>query len=51
MVSCLGDKDGKEEGNGFLLSDSDLIVKGRWEKPGHSPLFGMIIGTNLDTRP
>nr|GEY02738.1 selenium-binding protein 1-like [Tanacetum cinerariifolium] len=40
MVSCLGDKDGKVEGNGFLLLDSDFNVKGRWEKPGHSPLFG-----------
>ncbi|GJS76620.1 selenium-binding protein 1-like protein [Tanacetum coccineum] len=40
MVSCLGDKDGKAEGNGFLLLDSDFNVKGRWEKPGHSPLFG-----------
>ncbi|KAJ7957266.1 Selenium binding protein [Quillaja saponaria] len=40
MVSCLGDKDGKAEGNGFLLLDSEFNVKGRWEKPGHSPLFG-----------
>nr|XP_043634106.1 selenium-binding protein 1-like [Erigeron canadensis] len=40
MVSCLGDRDGKAEGNGFLLLDSDFNVKGRWEKPGHSPLFG-----------
>ncbi|MFS7926173.1 putative selenium-binding protein [Helianthus anomalus] len=40
MVSCLGDKDGKAEGNGFLLLDSDFNVKGRWEKPRHSPLFG-----------
>ncbi|KAJ0635566.1 putative selenium-binding protein [Helianthus annuus] len=40
MVSCLGDKDGKAEGNGFLLLDSDFNVKGRCEKPGHSPLFG-----------
>ncbi|KAL7177135.1 hypothetical protein ACSBR2_030467 [Camellia fascicularis] len=40
MVSCLGDKDGKAEGNGFLLLDSDFNVKGRWDKPGHSPLFG-----------
>lgn len=29
MVSCLGDKDGKAEGNGFLLLDSDFNVKGR----------------------
>ncbi|KAI3997766.1 hypothetical protein MKX01_007653 [Papaver californicum] len=40
MVSCLGDKDGNAEGNGFLLLDSEFNVKGRWEKPGHSPLFG-----------
>ncbi|KAB5520872.1 hypothetical protein DKX38_025191 [Salix brachista] len=40
MVSCLGDKDGKAEGNGFLLLDSEFNVKGRWEKPGHSPKFG-----------
>ncbi|KAK9138478.1 hypothetical protein Sjap_009072 [Stephania japonica] len=40
MVSCLGDKDGNAEGNGFLLLDSNFNVKGRWEKPGHSPLFG-----------
>ncbi|KAJ4723085.1 Selenium-binding protein [Melia azedarach] len=40
MVSCLGDKDGNAEGNGFLLLDSDFNVKKRWEKPGHSPLFG-----------
>nr|CAC67491.1 selenium binding protein [Lotus japonicus]CAC67492.1 selenium binding protein [Lotus japonicus] len=40
MISCLGDKDGNAEGNGFLLLDSDFNVKGRWEKPGHSPLFG-----------
>ncbi|KAI4372801.1 hypothetical protein MLD38_010988 [Melastoma candidum] len=40
MVSCLGDKDGNAKGNGFLLLDSDFNVKGRWEKPGHSPLFG-----------
>ncbi|GFY93017.1 selenium-binding protein 1 [Actinidia rufa] len=29
MVSCLGDKDGKAEGNGFLLLDSEFNVKGR----------------------
>lgn len=40
LVSCLGDKDGNAEGNGFLLLDSDLNVKGRWEKPGNSPKFG-----------
>ncbi|KAF5185141.1 Selenium-binding protein [Thalictrum thalictroides] len=40
LVSCLGDKDGNAEGNGFLLLDSEFNVKGRWEKPGHSPLFG-----------
>lgn len=40
LVSCLGDKDGNAEGNGFLLLDSDLNVKGRWEKPGDSPKFG-----------
>ncbi|MFS7970571.1 putative selenium-binding protein [Helianthus anomalus] len=40
MVSCLGDKDGKAEGNGFLLLDSDFNVKGRWEKLRHSSLFG-----------
>ncbi|XP_043721850.1 selenium-binding protein 2-like [Telopea speciosissima] len=40
MVSCLGDKDGNAKGNGFLLLDSEFNVKGRWEKPGHSPLFG-----------
>ncbi|MED6130795.1 single stranded nucleic acid binding protein [Stylosanthes scabra] len=40
MISCLGDKDGNASGNGFLLLDSEFNVKGRWEKPGHSPLFG-----------
>jgi len=30
MVSCLGDKDGKAEGNGFLLLDSEFNVKGRY---------------------
>nr|ACU23278.1 unknown [Glycine max] len=40
MISCLGDKDGNAAGNGFLLLDSEFNVKGRWEKPGHSPLFG-----------
>ncbi|KAF8388469.1 hypothetical protein HHK36_027141 [Tetracentron sinense] len=46
MVSCLGDEDGNAKGNGFLLLDSEFNVKGRaslllrWEKPGHSPLFG-----------
>ncbi|KAL4204596.1 hypothetical protein AMTRI_Chr01g110690 [Amborella trichopoda] len=40
MVSCLGDKDGNAKGNGFLLLDTEFNVKGRWEKPGHSPLFG-----------
>ncbi|KAG9446038.1 hypothetical protein H6P81_012166 [Aristolochia fimbriata] len=40
MVSCLGDGEGNAEGNGFLLLDSEFNVKGRWEKPGHSPLFG-----------
>jgi selenium-binding protein 1 len=29
MVSCLGDKDGNAEGNGFLLLDSEFNVKGR----------------------
>ncbi|KAH7521599.1 hypothetical protein FEM48_Zijuj07G0050300 [Ziziphus jujuba var. spinosa] len=40
MISCMGDKDGNAKGNGFLLLDSEFNVKGRWEKPGHSPLFG-----------
>ncbi|KAG4210014.1 hypothetical protein ERO13_A02G018400v2 [Gossypium hirsutum] len=40
MISCLGDKDGNAKGNGFLLLDSEFNVKGRWEKPGHSPMFG-----------
>ncbi|XP_020091394.1 selenium-binding protein 1-like [Ananas comosus] len=40
MISCLGDKDGNATGNGFLLLDSEFNVKGRWERPGHSPLFG-----------
>lgn len=40
MVSCMGDKEGNSEGSGFLLLDSDFKVKGRWEKPGHSPRFG-----------
>ncbi|KAG6393035.1 hypothetical protein SASPL_147265 [Salvia splendens] len=40
MVSCLGDKDGNAQGSRFLLLDSDFNVKGRWEKPGHSPLYG-----------
>ena len=29
MVSCLGDGDGKAEGSGFLLLDSEFNVKGR----------------------
>eukprot|EP00250_Pteridium_aquilinum_P012587 c20817_g1_i3 orf=146-1582(+) len=40
MISCLGDKDGNAEGCGFLLLDSNFEVKGRWERPGHSPIFG-----------
>ncbi|PPR92316.1 hypothetical protein GOBAR_AA28370 [Gossypium barbadense] len=40
MISCLGDKDGNAEGSGFLLLDSEFNIKGRWEKPGHSPIFG-----------
>lgn len=40
MISFLGDKDGNAAGNGFLLLDSEFNVKGRWEKPGNSPLFG-----------
>uniref|UniRef100_M4FCZ6 Methanethiol oxidase n=1 Tax=Brassica campestris TaxID=3711 RepID=M4FCZ6_BRACM len=40
LVSCLGDKDGNAQGSGFLLLDSDFNIKNRWEKPGHSPLFG-----------
>ncbi|PNY14578.1 selenium-binding protein 2-like [Trifolium pratense] len=41
MISLLGDgdKDGNAAGSGFLL-DSEFNVKGRWEKPGHSRLFG-----------
>lgn len=30
MVSCLGDKDGNAQGNGFLLLDSEFNVKGRY---------------------
>jgi hypothetical protein len=30
MVSCLGNKEGKAEGNGFLLLDSEFNVKGRY---------------------
>ncbi|CAN6830039.1 unnamed protein product [Brassica oleracea] len=40
LVSCLGDKEGNAKGNGFLLLDSDFNVKSRWDKPGHSPMFG-----------
>ncbi|URE21576.1 selenium-binding protein [Musa troglodytarum] len=40
MISCLGDKEGNAKGSGFLLLDSDFNVKGRWEKPGHAPIFG-----------
>lgn len=40
LISCLGGKNGNAEGNGFLLLDSDLNVKGRWEKPGDNPKFG-----------
>ncbi|KAJ3708609.1 hypothetical protein LUZ61_012314 [Rhynchospora tenuis] len=40
MISCLGDPQGNAKGNGFLLLDSEFKVKGRWEKPGHSPAFG-----------
>ncbi|XP_043694857.1 selenium-binding protein 1-like [Telopea speciosissima] len=40
MVSFLGDKDGNAKGSGFLLLDTEFNVKGRWEKPGHSPPFG-----------
>ncbi|XP_027343261.1 selenium-binding protein 1-like [Abrus precatorius] len=40
MISFLGDKDGNAAGSGFLLLDPEFNVKGRWEKPGHSPLFG-----------
>lgn len=30
LVSCLGVPDGKAEGNGFLLLDSQFNVKGRY---------------------
>lgn len=40
MISCLGDKHGNAKGAGFLLLDPEFNVKGRWEKPGHSPHFG-----------
>ncbi|XP_057766205.1 selenium-binding protein 2-like [Salvia miltiorrhiza] len=40
MVSCLGDEHGNAQGSGFFLLDSHFNVKGRWEKDGHSPLFG-----------
>lgn len=30
MISCLGDKDGNAEGNGFLLLNSEFNVKGRY---------------------
>lgn len=40
MISFLGDKDGNAAGSGFLLLDPEFNVKGRWEKPGHSPSFG-----------
>lgn len=40
LVSCLGDEEGNAKGNGFLLLDSDFNIKNRWEKPGHSPLYG-----------
>ncbi|CAM8914920.1 unnamed protein product [Rhodiola kirilowii] len=40
LISCLGSKEGKAEGNGFLLLDENFNVKGRWEKPGDSPNFG-----------
>ncbi|KAF2617685.1 hypothetical protein F2Q68_00040072 [Brassica cretica] len=40
LVSCLGDEEGNAKGNGFLLLDSDFNIKNRWEKEGHSPLFG-----------
>jgi len=29
LISCLGGIDGKAEGNGFLLLDSEFNVKGR----------------------
>ena len=29
LISCLGDSEGKAEGNGFLLLDSEFNVKGR----------------------
>lgn len=29
LISCLGGSDGKAEGNGFLLLDSEFNVKGR----------------------
>lgn len=31
LISCLGDKDGKAEGNGFLLLDENFNVKGRYD--------------------
>lgn len=40
MISCLGDQHGNAKQLGFLLLDSNFNVKGRWEKPGHGPLFG-----------
>ncbi|EFJ11187.1 hypothetical protein SELMODRAFT_271931 [Selaginella moellendorffii] len=40
MISCLGDKEGRAQGAGFLLLDGEFNIKGRWEKQGHSPSFG-----------
>eukprot|EP00252_Welwitschia_mirabilis_P018401 TRINITY_DN408_c0_g1_i1.p1 TRINITY_DN408_c0_g1~~TRINITY_DN408_c0_g1_i1.p1 ORF type:complete len:497 (-),score=90.69 TRINITY_DN408_c0_g1_i1:161-1651(-) len=40
LISCMGDKTGSAKGSGFLLLNSSLEVKGRWEAEGQSPFFG-----------
>ncbi|KAL6009331.1 Selenocysteine insertion sequence-binding protein 2 [Asimina triloba] len=47
LVSCLGDKDGNAQGNGFLLLDSDFNVKGR-QNYGGMPLLSTKLLENPD---
>ncbi|RZC68617.1 hypothetical protein C5167_032785 [Papaver somniferum] len=54
MVSCLGDKDGNAEGNGFLLLDSEFNVEGSpvfsydyWYQPRHNTMISTSWGAPL----
>lgn len=47
MVSCMGDKEGRAEGSGFLLLDSDFKVKGRFALSTHKPRNQLLTSTQV----